>query len=222
MPESPSRSCPVRRRTRAALALGGLLLLGGLQMACTQGPTFAYERTPEVEFENLRRFALDPRRDLVRIIEGQRTVPAPDYGAAAVRELQAKGFRLVEPEQADLWLDVIVAVPERSREGAPGDSGGKKGHGKRGGGSGGGMGGEGRGPEGARGAGSRPEAGYGASPGGETTVIVKLLARTDQRTLWSGSGLFPAAGKGTPKGFQDTAEGRVQQLLAPCPGGRPR
>ncbi len=215
MPEAPSRSCPVRR---AAFLLGGLVLLGGLQMACTQRPTFTYQRTPGVAFEDLRRFALDPRRDLAWILEGQRTVPAPDYRAAAIRELQAKGFRLVEPDQADLWLEVIVAVPERSREGAPGDSGGKKGHGKRGGG----MGGEGRGPEGARGAGNRSEPGFQASPGGEATVIVKLLARSDQRALWSGSGLFPAADKGAPKGPQDTAEGRIQQLLTPCPGGTPR
>ena len=123
MPEAPSRSCPVRR---AAFLLGGLVLLGGLQMACTQRPTFTYQRTPGVAFEDLRRFALDPRRDLAWILEGQRTVPAPDYRAAAIRELQAKGFRLVEPDQADLWLEVIVAVPERSREGAPRDGGSKK------------------------------------------------------------------------------------------------
>ena len=216
MPEPPSRSCPVRRTTRTALALGLLGLLGGL--ACTQGPTFSYERAPGVAFEDHRRFALDPRRDLAWFLEGQRTVPAPDARAAAGQELQATGYRLVEPDQADLWLEVIVAVPERSREGAAGGGGGKKGHDKRGGG----KGGEGRGPEGARGAGSRPEAGYAASPAGESTVIVKLLARTDQRTLWSGSGLFPAADKGAPQRPQDTAEGRVQQLLAPCPGGRPR
>ena len=219
MPEPPSRSCPVRP---AAILLGGLLLLGGLQTACTQGPTFAYERAPGVELEHLRRIALDPRRDLAWIIEGQRTVPAPDYRAAAIRELQAKGFRLLEPEQADLWLEVIVAVPERSREGGPGGGSGKKGHDKRSGGPGGGKGGEGRGPEGARAAGNRPEPGYGASPSGEATVIVKLLARTDQRTLWSGSGLFPAADKGAPEGPRDTAEGRIRQLLAPCPGGSPR
>ena len=93
MPEPPSRSCPVRRTTRTALALGLLGLLGGL--ACTQGPTFSYERAPGVAFEDLRRFALDPRRDLAWFLEGQRTVPAPDYRAAAIQELQAKGYRLV-------------------------------------------------------------------------------------------------------------------------------
>ncbi|NTW84876.1 MAG: hypothetical protein HGB30_01795 [Holophagaceae bacterium] len=217
MPDSPSRARPVRR---AAILFGGLVLLGGLQTACTQSPTFTYERSSGVALENLRRFALNPRRDLAWILEGQRTLPAPEYREAAVRELQAKGFQLVAPEQADVWVEVIVAVPERSPGGASG--GGKKGHDKRGGGSGKGMGGEGRGSEGGRGTGSRPEAGPQASPDGEATVIVKLLARTDQRTLWSGSGLFPAADKGSPKGAPDTAEGRVQLLLAPCPGGRPR
>ena len=53
-------------------------------------------------------------------------------------------------------------------------------------------------------------------------MIVKLLARADQRTLWSGSGLFPETDKGAPKGPPDTAERRMQLLLAPCPGGAPR
>jgi len=216
MPESPSHSCPLRPWLLGPLALGA-----GLLLACARGPVFAYERAPGVALEDLRALALDPRQDMVWSIEGQRIVPAPDYRAAVIRELEARGFRLVAPDQAQVWLEVLVGVPERSGGGEAKEGGGRGGHEKRGGGPGGGMGGSGRGQGGGPKPGGRAEPSYQALTGGEATVVVKLLARTDQRTLWSGSGSFPTPDRQAPPGFQDSPEGRVHQLLAPYPGDRP-
>jgi hypothetical protein len=193
-----------------------LLLLGP---ACSRGPSFAHEVTPGVSLDSFHTVALDTRRDLVWVVEGQRTLEAPAYREAVLRELEAKGLRAMDPDQADLWLEVIAMVP--AREGAPGGMREGGGGGRRGGGmaAGGGRGGLG----GGRGAGALPGQAPRTPPvstGGELTVVVKLLSRTDQRMVWFGSATFPAPERGDAPSPLDTPAGRMRRLMEPYPGLR--
>lgn len=195
-----------------------LTALAALVLGCAKGPTFEYNKAPGVALERLRRVAWDPRKDVIWMVEGQRPTAAPEYRAAAVQELLAKGYWLVEPEAADLWLKVIVLVPDRSRGEAPRAGGGAKGRSGGGGHGSGGRGGGGHRPEGSGDSAGRPAQGHSS---GEVSVLVKLLARADQSSLWSGVATFPAPAKGTPVEPQDTPEGRMRRLLEPYPGAAP-
>jgi hypothetical protein len=193
---------------RPHLRLGlGLAVLLGLA-ACSKGPELFYTRTPGAALDPPRAFALDPRTDLVWILEGQRTLRAPDYQRAVVQALEAKGYGRADADQAALWVDVVVAVPERGRSEGKAPEG-AKGGGRRGGGRGGSSGG--------RGAEPRPTQEW-APVSGELTLLVKVLDRTDQRVLWTGSARFP---KSDAAGLSDTPEARARLLLAPFPGEKP-
>jgi len=123
---------------------------------------------------------------------------------AVLRELAAKGFRPVQAGAADLWLDVVVLAPGQGRgdeaRGGPG--------GPQGGGHGRGRGGA----EGGRGLGGGPAPEPEAR---ERTVIVKLVAREGERTLWTAAVDIPAHKPGD--GLPVLAEDWMRRLLEPLP-----
>ena len=179
-----------------------LLLALVLAPACAPSSPFAYSVEPGPALDRLRTVALDPR-GLAWVLEGQRAVDPGEFRAPVAQELRGKGFRFVQADAAELWLDLIAMEPASARpvpvaKEGEGEGRGRRGQGCRGGGR---QGGEAAVPM--------------RHPSGGLTLIVKLVSCADEKTLWYGSVKIPAPKQG--QGAQRGPEDWVRQLLQPLP-----
>jgi len=200
-------------------------------LACSAKPEFVYDARPGAALESFQTIAFDPRK-MAWVMEGQRPVRSESMQRLVQDALEARGYRLVEPEAADIWVDFVAMAPARQSapRGAGRGEGGRGGHGEggRGGRGGGGMPGGGMGPSGGMG----PEGPGGAEasqgpmgpmraegfdPGGELTLRVQLLGRANTQTLWTGSVHLPAQKRGERPEHRSSLREVVSQLLEPLP-----
>lgn len=180
-----------------------VLMIAGLGLACGQ-PQFRYDTPPHPGLRGSAKIALDPRTDYLYLLEGKRQVRDPEVQRQVLAELQAKGYRMVPPAEADLWVTAFLFISAgRPRTGAPAPSRG----------SGGGHGGHAAGFEGFGGHGDGASHGTGS----EMDVLVELLARPSMERAWFGMGEVRALQKG-PEHPKDSPLGdTVKRLLDPFP-----
>jgi len=176
-----------------------------LALGCgTRKPSFTYDGQAQAVPAGAT-LAPDPR-PLVWQVDGMREVNGEHYRMAVLRELAAKGFRPVPAASAEVWLAVVVLAPGQGRGG---EDRGQGGHGgPQGGGHGRGRGGA----EGGRGLGGNPAPEPEAR---ERTVIVKLVAREGEKTLWTAAVDIPAHKRGD--GLPVLPEDWMRRLLEPLP-----
>ena len=210
------------RRVFPAISLLALL-------ACSGKPEFTYDVRPGAQVEALWTIAFDPR-EVAWVSEGQRPVRAESLKRLVQETLEARGFRLVAPEAADMWVDVIAMKPDKGegsrgagKPGAGGHGGGRSGGGKSGGGMRGGQGAERdrtthlateAAPS------QRVMAFEGFDPGGELTFTVQILARENVQTLWIGSVHLPPQKKDKQLDHEAVMRAVVHQLMQPLPRNR--
>lgn len=205
---------------RRLLAMLSMLVLG----ACSHQPTFTYDVRPDAPVATFHTAAFDPRA-LAWLIEGQRPVQAESLKQQVRAGLEARGYRWVEPEAAELWVDVVALRPDKGG-GSPG-SGRSEHEGRGGGHSGGGM----RGGKGAgRDHGGSGSEGKGFMQGGtvfpdldprqDLTITVQLLAKEHTQILWTGTLFRPGQKKSNPDGSNGHLPDLVEQLLGPVPPSR--
>jgi hypothetical protein len=186
------------------------ITLAVLSLACAK-PRFTYAVSPSFPLAAYRTVALDPRTDRVFVRDGYRPLDPALHRRAVLAELAAKRYQPAPPEEADLWLNIVVlmrASPERMRE-RPAKGGGSRdgsGGSHRGGGRGGGAHPGGVEDDGPRGAGM-------GSPG-RVLVIVQLRDRKTGLTVWQGEA-ETGAGERTPGGAPPSLEADLHQLLLP-------
>jgi len=182
-----------------------------LGLGCSHTPSFSYYTHPEFRELAGKGIALDPRKDMVWRIKGRDTILAPEYVTAVVQEFVARGYRMVDPAKADLWVDVIASVPERSDTGSQStDMAPNHGHGSHG--SGGGHDHSSQ----AHGSGSTPHSSHGGS-NGDLSVIVQVLSRNDLKVVWYGEGHFPPQKGGHDHGAASDSETQVHKLMEAYP-----
>jgi hypothetical protein len=195
------------------------MFLGLLALGCAKGPRFSYDVPPGVALERYHTVALDPRRDIMVPATGKRSVDPREFKGLVTAALEAKGFRVVPPEEADLWVDVFVLAPGQGEGRAGVEGAGRKGgRGKRGA--------LGESGSGVRGGGSTPPGGHGPSgelPLGsqELSVVVELLERKDVRMVWLGVLELPRPKKGADQVSAFSREQNVQRLLSPLASPKP-
>jgi len=187
-------------------------LLGATLLGCLVRPQFEYEVEPGAPVARFATLALDPR-PLVWRVEGQRVVDPWEYREAVLQEFRTRGFRPAKAEEADLWLDIVAMAPGSGpqRTVAP-TNGGQGRNNMRAGGraqaADGTTFGAPGGPVGAQ------AAAYNAIPT-QMTVMVKVVSRADEKTLWYGSVTMPANKPGD--GVQKQPADWVHKLLEPLP-----
>lgn len=190
-----------------------LLMLPFLTLLGCSRPRFDYEVDPSFKTAAYRTMALDPRKDLVLIREGQRPADSGGHRQAVMAELVSRNYQVVPPEAADLWVAVYVFAESPSgvhREG-PGKGARPErtgGGGRRGGGTG-------------AGASIRPRDKGDAQPEARPewdqarTVIVQLQDRKTGVPMWQGvANLDPREWHGVAS--LDPGE-TMRQLLQPLP-----
>lgn len=172
-------------------------------------PRFAYEVDPSFSAAARRTVAMDPRKDLVLIREGQRPVDPGEFPQAVLAELAARRYQVAPPEAAELWVAVYVFADgapggRRAEPGGGGGKGGRSGGGRRGGGEGHRPLSQGE---------ARPEP--GARGGPARTVIVQLQDRKTGLPVWQGTAnLEPSRPEDSaPRSPREL----IQQLLKPLP-----
>ena len=208
-------------------------------LACSAKPEFTFEARPGATLESLQTIAFDPRK-MAWVLEGQRPVRSEAMQRLVQEALEARGYRLVEPEAAEIWVDFVAMTPAKSDAPSGGGQepgGGRGGRGPSGGGmgggggrgpggamgSGGGMGrggGMGQGGEGAEASPGRSRHPMGFDPGGELTLRVQLLERASTQALWTGSVHLPAQKRGEQPDRRGSMREVVRRLLEPLPRSR--
>jgi len=196
-----------------------------LLFGCSK-PVFLYDPEPGKPLNLARELALDPRRDLLFVLEGKRTADPGPMKEVTLRELEAKGYRILPSEQsakAGLWIDVIAFMDGGRGPGAGSMSkGGGRGSGGMGGGRGGKMGGDGGGSR--RGGGSLnappDQPSHPSASGLGMVYIVQLVDPKSGELVWYGKMDVDAAikkqGSDRPQSIQD----QVRQFLAPLPSAQ--
>lgn len=103
--------------SRMPLVLMPLLMIA---LGCLPGPRFRYPIPPGGALKQARTLALDPRQP--RDSAGNRLHPvnAQECKELVAGELQAKGYRLVLTDQADLWVSIRALVPAWPAHPSPG------------------------------------------------------------------------------------------------------
>ena len=185
------------------------MLLAAVSLACVTEPEFTYPVAAGPALAQAGSLAADPRQ-LVWTLPGKHSENPGAFRHAALEELRAKGFAIVKASEADLWLDVIVLGPERHGAAAPPvEARGSQ------------MGGGGMNPGGRAGGRNRGQAAPDAVPAAappeqeERTVMVKLLSRSDEQPVWSGTLVIPGRkAKGEPYVWP---EEWMHRLLGPLP-----
>jgi hypothetical protein len=194
------------------LALSLLVLSG-----CKE-PRLSYDVRADLKAPGLEAVCLDPRTDLAVVLEGKRILNPGPVKELVMQALLDKGFRVVPPGQAAVWVNVLFLTGASGRDrGAQSAKGGGPAMGDRG--SRGGMGGSG----GSGSRRSRNEAGTpatgessGAHGGGDLTVLVRLLHPGDAELLWLGQ-LVVQPRKSSGSATARSLEQEVADLLAPLP-----
>lgn len=192
-------------RCASALALFALILLG-----CRE-PRLAYEIPADLKARGVASYCLDPRDHLAVVLEGKRLLDPEPFRGIASAILQAKGYRLVPPEQAAAWLEVRVFTSAAGSERGHGTGGPPAGGEPRGAGAGGRAGGRGS----RKGGGAARAEGSGPRGEGGTTIVVRLLHPADSALLWQGQVVVRPR---QPRGPGIEAE--LAELLAPLPDRR--
>jgi hypothetical protein len=139
--------------------------------ACS-GPSFTYSGHPDVDLTRFRDVGLDPRKDIMVMLDGKRAVDIPEARTLVMAQLEAKGYRIVPPDQAQLWLEVFTLhpiatryKPPPSRNNSADQSGAKAG----------------------RAAGDQKPVEFNAPLGNlGVTVVVQLVDCATKEVLWSG------------------------------------
>jgi hypothetical protein len=190
-----------------------ITLLGATLLGCLVRPQFEYEVEPGAPVARFATLALDPR-PLVWQVDGQHVVDPWEYREAVVQEFRARGFHPVKADAADLWLDIIAMAPGtgQAQRTVPPPNGGQGRNNVRAGGRSQAADGTTFGAPGGP-VGAQPAA-YNAIPT-QMTVMVKVVSRADEKTLWYGSVTMPAnkAGEAGQKQPSDW----IHKLLEPLP-----
>jgi hypothetical protein len=193
-------------KTIIGIALSVLSVVG-----CKQ-PRLSYDVRADLRAPGLDALSLDPRKDLAVVLEGQQRLEPGPVRELVLKNLQAKGFRLVPQGEAAVWLEVLVLAPGPGHAGggplakggeAPG--GGREGHGGRGGG-----GSRKTHGDGGQAAGSAPRGSSGL------TIVVRLLRQGDAELLWHGQ-IEVKIRKAKDSDTAPNLEQEVAELLAPLP-----
>lgn len=154
--------------------------------------------------------AIDPRTDYTFIIEGKRPLRNPEVEGLVLGELQAKGYSLVPPDKADLWVNAVLLIQAyQSNAGYSND------HGSHGGGAGSGHGGMGHG-----GHSSGLDVGsHGGGPshsgGADMTVLVQMVTRPSLERVWFGTGIIAPAKEASGRQSHHSISDTVKRLLGP-------
>lgn len=206
---------------------GALLILSCVGMGCSK-PTFSYDARPGSAVEHFRNVALDPREDFILGVANMHRVDAPVILGQVVAALEAKGYRFVPADQAELWLDVFTLAKGGSRhgnsnetgkpEGRSGAGGGRSSRGSRGSGMEGGRAGRGGGERNPQEGGESSSRDLSA-PGGDLMIVVELVERRNTEMVWTGVLELPMP-KAAPKAQASTKgmiEAEVKHLLEPLP-----
>ena len=157
------------------------IVLGLSTLGCAK-PQFVYDTPPGTSAQKYGTIALDPRMDRLFLIKGKRQLNDPETKDLVLAELQSKGYRLVPPDQAELWVGAYLFM--ESREPSHTESPGGGGHS-----SGGGHGGMNHGGHSAVSDwGSSHSDGESHSKGSGLSLLVELIARPTQERVWAGSG----------------------------------
>lgn len=196
------------------ILLGAFFLLVGL--GCGR-PQFTYDVPVGAPGRQYETVALDPRSDYIFILEGRRQLRDPEVQGLVLSELQAKGFRLVPPEQADLWVNALLLIQDSRLDGGPSANYGSS----HGGGFGQGRGGG----HGTHSSAAEAEGGHGSgashSGGGGLAVLTELVARSSLERVWFGIGdVVPSPGDTGHHG-NPPLPGTVKRLLEPLPARTP-
>ena len=164
--------------------LAALLLIGLGALGCSR-PQFTYDVPSGIIPQKFKTIAIDPRTDRIFLIEGKRQLRDPEIQSLVRAGLQAKGYRLVAPDQADLWVNALLLIssPRFNKENS-------ESHGNsHGGGSGLGHSAMGHGRYSG---GSDSEGGHAGSTahsgGSDMAVLVELVARISLERVWAGTG----------------------------------
>ena len=91
-----------------------MLIFCVIGMGCS-GPTFSYASRQRTTVDQFRNVSLDPRQDVIPAVEDMHLVRNEEVRNQVIREFEAKGYRFVPSDVADLWLDVFTLVPGASR-----------------------------------------------------------------------------------------------------------
>jgi len=191
------------------ILLSTSLLIGLGPLGCSK-PQFTYYVPPGTSVQKFETIAIDPRTDYAFIIEGKRQLRDLEVQGLVLAELQAKGYRLAPPDQADLWVNVVLLI--KAFQSNAGYSGG---HGSHGGGASSGHGGMGHGGHSSGLDASSHGDGSSHSGSSDTTVLVQLVTRPSLERIWFGTGVVKptkdASGHHGDQPLSDT----VKRLLDP-------
>jgi len=185
--------------------LRATLVLLALCVGCSR-PEFSYDPPGRVALERYRTVALDPRTDVLMLVEGKRPVPAREFQELVLHELAARGYGTVPPDQADLWISVHALAESGSRGDYPRmDRAPMAGRDPM----------EEGGPR-AKGGGAPPRG--GARPEGrDVTLVVEILERGGAQRVWIGSAEVPSRGPRSAQAAPPDPQAWIRRFLAPLP-----
>lgn len=189
--------------------LSASLLIGLGAIGCSK-PQFTYYVPPGTSVQKFETIAIDPRTDYAFIVEGHRQLRDLEVESLVLAELQAKGYRLAPPDQADLWVNAVLLI--RTHQSNAGYS---SGHGSHGGGAGSGHGGMGHGGHASGPDVSTPGSGSSHSGGSDTTVLVQMVTRPSLERIWFGTGVVKPTKDASGHHGEQLLLGTVKRLLEP-------
>lgn len=170
-----------------------------LTLGCTHEPSFVYDVAPGTALASLATVAPNPRQQVWQL-DGQYSAEPWEFREPVLQELRAKGFVLVRPETADLWLDLVAFRPALSRAQDPQEPLNRG----RYAGS----------PDGRKSGEGNPRPSSRSVSSGPVTLIVRLVSSRDEKVLWYGSVVMPDTKPGPGKPLP---EEMVRRLLQPLP-----
>ena len=196
------------------------IVLGLSTLGCAK-PHFVYDTPPGTLAQKYGTIALDPRMDRLFLIKGKRQLNDPETKDLVFAELQSKGYRLVPPDQAELWVGAYLFM--ESREQSHTESPGGGGHT-----SGGGHGGMNHGGHSAAiDGGTSHSGGESHSKGSGLSLLVELIARPTLERVWAGTGDLVSSEKAahdhnpaTEDRAHTILKNTVKRLLEPLDGYR--
>ncbi len=216
-----------RVESKGLKVIGSMLIICGIGGGCSR-PSFSYDSRPGTEVGHFRDVALDPRKDFVLGVENMHPVNFPEIQSQVMGALEAKGYRFVPSDQAELWLDVFTLAAGGSRHGNGNSNINGKPEGRGGAGGGrSGRGSHGSAMEGGKGSmgGRNPQQGGEtpsrdiSAPGGDLLIVVELVERASTEMVWTGvlELPMPKSASTTQTSSKEMIGIKVDQLLQPLP-----
>lgn len=185
---------------------GAMFLIGIVASGCSK-PRFSYDVPLGASVAKFETIALDPRTDYAFIFEGKRQFRDPEVQDLVLAELQARGYRLAPPDQADLWVNAVLLISAPQSNAGYGSS--------HGGGTGSGHGGMSHGGHASGLDAASHGSGSGHSGHGDTTVLVQLVTRPSLERVWYGTGVVAPAKDASGHHGQQPLPDTVKRLLEP-------